>query len=110
MSYKNSPVYDRSTVEKALDSKEIKSFCEALLSIAFYDPDWEWAQRKFLDGLESSNPDIRGLSATCLGHVARIHQKLDKVRVITAFRDHLNDSAISGWIEGALSDIDTFVK
>ncbi|WP_235592546.1 hypothetical protein, partial [Pseudomonas syringae] len=64
----------------------------------------------FLDGLESSNPDIRGLSATCLGHVARIHQKLDKVRVITAFRDHLNDSAISGWIEGALSDIDTFVK
>ncbi|PPS26924.1 hypothetical protein BVY11_21160 [Pseudomonas amygdali pv. morsprunorum] len=110
MSYKNSPVYDRSTVEKALDSKEIKSVCEALLSIAFYDPDWEWAQRKFLDGLESSNPDIRGLSATCLGHVARIHQKLDKVRVITAFRYHLNDNAISGQIEDALIDIDMFVK
>lgn len=109
MKSQDSSGFDKSTVEKELVSGDVKKVCDALLSVAFYEPDWQWAQEKFLEFLENENPDIRGLSVTCLGHVARIHGKLDKRRVITALNNHLDDRVISGQVEDVLDDIAMFV-
>lgn len=101
--------FNRSFAENELASGDVKRVCGALLSVAFQEPDWQWAQEKFLALLESESPDVRGLSATCLGHIARIHGKLDKGRVVAALNSHLDDKAILGQIEDALDDIAMFV-
>lgn len=110
MNYQGSQPINKQAVEKAFASRDVKSICEALVSVALNDPDWRWAQNKCLDFLGNENPDVRGLAATCLGHIARIHRKLDKEKVLIALREHLDDNAISGQIADALDDIDMFLR
>jgi hypothetical protein len=67
-------------------------------------------QEKCLFFFQSDNPDIRKLAATCLGHVARIHNKIDKERVVAILKSHLKDPDIAGAIQDALDDIEMFAK
>ncbi|MCD5989803.1 hypothetical protein KDX30_18070 [Pseudomonas sp. CDFA 553] len=110
MNYQGPQTINRKAVEKAFASRDVKSICEALVSVALNDPDWRWAQSKCLDLLDNESPDVRGLAATCLGHIARIHRQLDKEKVLIALREHLDDSTISGQIADALDDVDMFLS
>ncbi len=105
----NSKPMNKALIEKMLSSGNVEEICNALVSIAFYESDWKWAQEKFLDLLDDDNPKISGISATCLGHIARIHRKLDKERVISILRNKIGISAISGRVQDALDDIEIFV-
>jgi hypothetical protein len=80
-----------------------------MVSVAFFEQDWKWAQEKFLAFLDNKDPRISGLAATCLGHIARIQRKIDKT-VIEELKKHLSNKQISGRVEDALSDIQMFVK
>jgi hypothetical protein len=110
MNYQDSQRISKQTAERAFATAEVKCICEALVSIAFYEPDWKWAQNRCLEFLSNENPEIRGLAATCLGHIARTHRQLEKEKVLIALRDHLSDDAISGQVEDALDDIDMFLQ
>lgn len=100
----------KQAAEKAFASTKVKYICDALVSITFYESDWKWVQNKCLDFLNDENSEIRGLAATCLGHLARIHRKLEKEKVLSALHDQLDDCAISGQIEDALDDINMFLQ
>lgn len=110
MNYQAPQPYNKRALEKAFASRDVKSICEALVSVALNDPDWRWAQSKCLEFLRNESPDVRGLAATCLGHIARIHRQLDKEKVLIALREHLDDNIISGQIADALDDIDMFLR
>lgn len=92
----------------ALSSGDPASICRALVAIALGDADWKWAQDKCLEFLADGNPDISGVAATCLGHIARVHRKIDKPRVIEMLHRYRANSAISGRINDALDDIARF--
>jgi hypothetical protein len=102
--------YNKQVAEKAFGSQQPEAICHALVAIAFCEPDWKWVQDRCLYFLQNKDPVISGLAATCLGHVARIHQKLEREKVITALRSRLEDAEITGRVEDALNDIDMFVK
>ncbi|WP_123645919.1 hypothetical protein [Lysobacter enzymogenes] len=102
-------LYDNK-VKHALPEKNPEKICEALLSIAYYDADWRHAQDICIAHLENPNPDIRGLAATCLGHIARIHGHLDKDLVLSALNRKLDDPLIKGQVSDALDDIRTFMS
>ena len=110
MNYQYSQTYNKRVLEKAFASRDVKNICEALVSVALNDSDWRWAQNKCLEFLSNESPDVRGLAATCLGHIARIHRQLDKEKVLIALREHLDDNIISGQIADALDDIDMFLR
>ncbi|MBC3879964.1 hypothetical protein H8K35_06495 [Undibacterium sp. LX40W] len=102
---------DRADLNAAFLSKDPQVICDALVTMAFYEADWNWAQEKCLSFLKSSDIQVAGLAATCLGHIARIHRRLDKERVLIALRDaSLNTPFIAGKVEDALDDIDTFIQ
>ncbi len=92
----------------AFESGDATQICNALVSIACCENDWRWAQDKCLAFLVSSAPEISGLAATCLGHIARIHKLIDKDRVVAALRKQLEHPDIAGRIEDALEDIEKF--
>ena len=54
-------------------AKSTEQICQALVSIAFYEQDWPWVQEQCLVLLSNKASAIRGLAATCLGHIARMH-------------------------------------
>lgn len=100
---------NKKEADRKLASNDVKTICDTLVEIAFYEEDWKWVQEKCLFFLMDENAAISGLAATCLGHIARIHrEKIEKDRVIKALRDRLDDSRISGRIEDALDDIQMF--
>lgn len=106
--YDNIPPVDKQYAERVFDSNDVEKICEAMVGVAFYEQDWKWAQDKYLDLFKSDNPDISGLAATCLGHIARIHHKIEKEKVVNALRARINNNEIAGRIEDALEDIEKF--
>ena len=101
----------KDTALKALASGDTLQRCQALVALAFYEADWHWVQELNLALLldEHEALEVRGLAATCLGHVARIHQKLDKNRVIGILNTFLPHPDLGGRVEDALSDIRIFM-
>lgn len=100
------------TKKEALDifsQSNLNLIKDALVSIAFYEQDWQWSQNICLGFLDHSDDEIRGIATTCLGHIVRIHGNLDRDLVVNALERLLNDEAISGQIEDALSDIKFFL-
>lgn len=92
----------------AFESGNSNQICNALVSIACCESDWRWAQEKCLHFLENEDPEISGLAATCLGHIARVQKTLDKERVVAALRKQLKNPDIAGQVEDALEDIGLF--
>ena len=100
----------KSDAKKMLLSSNYKDICEGLLSITFYEKDWKWCQDQCLSLLKHENLNVSGLAATCLGHIARIHRKLDKVLVIHELKKYLSNEIISGQVQDALDDIELYLK
>jgi hypothetical protein len=100
----------RAAAEAAFGNKNTSIVCDALIGVAYHDPDWEWVQGKCLEFLRHENPDVRGLAATCLGHVARIHRRLDVATVKRALAKLLKDPLVSGRAQDALDDVAAYIK
>jgi hypothetical protein len=98
----------REAAASAFSSGDADRICHALISLAYHDGDWRWVQDTCLHFLRNDNPQISGVAATCLGHVARIHGILDKDKVVLALHTRLADHRIKGIIEDALEDIGMF--
>jgi hypothetical protein len=109
MQFDNVGVINKISAEMAFSSSDENQICQALVSLAFHESDWQWVQNHCLEYLQSDNPNIAGISAICLGHIARIHRKLEKDKVVTALRQKLNNSEIAGVVEDALDDISMYL-
>lgn len=83
---------------------------DALLSATYYDPDWRWVQERCLEFLDHNDRGVRALSATCLGHLARIHKKLDLELVLPHLAALKNDPQIGSFVQDALDDIKFYLK
>lgn len=108
--HKNPSTISRDEALKIFSKGSSDEICDALLAVVLHDHDWKWSQTQCLNFLTHENSDISGLAATCLGHIARIHHKLDKELVVNALKNRLNDTKISGRIQDALDDIEIFLN
>jgi hypothetical protein len=86
-----------------------QEICDALIGVTFHEPDWHWVRDRCLDFLSHENSDVRGLAATCLGHIARIHHALDQDVVVPALQRLRADPQVGGRAEDALDDIRMFL-
>ena len=83
--------------------------CEALIQLAFYDPDLEWVQKQCLHYLDDQRGDVRSTALLCIGHLARIHGRLDIDKVLPIVYKLTKDPEIGGRAEDALDDIQVFI-
>jgi len=102
--------YSREQILIDLQSNDIKIICNALLGVAFYESDWHWAQNQCLAFLQNNDNDIKRISVTCLGHIARIHGKIDRKKVMPILYNYLDNMDIKGQAQDALDDIKLFVR
>ena len=108
-------IYKEYTYDRAIELENLKSPDDrlatgALLAITHNDQDWEWTQDLCIKLLNSPNIHLQYLSVTCLGHIARIHSKINEKKVLAAFNKKMSDPEIVGRIEDAISDINIFTK
>jgi hypothetical protein len=101
---------DRADLERLLESGNEEAIGDALLSAAYYEPDWQWVQSTCLRFLEHPAKSVRWNATTCLGHLARIHKKLDTEVVIPKLLALKADTEIASNVEDTLDEIKWFLR
>lgn len=108
--YKNVTPIDRFEAIKAIKSGISEKVYDGMLSIAFFEQDVEWAQNIFIELFKGTDTKVSALAAICIGHLARIHGRINKDLVVGILKSRLNEKELAGEIEDALEDIDQFVR
>lgn len=84
--------------------------CKLLLKITFDCDNWKWIQDVCIDIINSNREkNICGLAVTCIGHLARIHGKIEKNKVYDFLNQQKENFYINDRIEDAIDDINMFV-
>jgi hypothetical protein len=99
----------RKDIETILDQGSDDQICETLVSIALESPDWVWIQEKCIQCSQHASWSVRAIAATCIGHLARIHRKLDRSIVMPRLRELRSDPRVAPHVDNALDDIRVFV-
>lgn len=109
MRYEDVLPITRQEAEDAFVSGNPNEVCNALVRVAYHDPDWRWVQAQCLRFGKHPDPDVRGLAATCIGHLVRIHGVLDMELVLPVLEGLLKDPEVSGRAQDALDDIKVYL-
>ncbi len=111
MKYEKLEPISKKKAKELLARSDRELVCRTLVRIAMFEPDRRWAQSQCLRFAQHQDSFIRGVAATCLGHLARIHREIDEEEVIPVVRQLLHDAdpATRGKAEDALSDFSTYL-
>jgi len=107
--FENPEPISRANAEAQLRSTDSATRVKTLLSTAYHDDDWRWVQDRCLAMLDDPHVDVRAMAALCLGHLARIHHRLELDRVVPALTALLDTAVVGSRARDALDDIEIFV-
>jgi hypothetical protein len=91
MNYETIGPIIKDRAERLLAKDHRETICRTLVSVAMFEPDRHWAQSQCLRFAGHKDSFVRGVAATCLGHLARIHKTIDEDEVIPVVRQLLRD-------------------
>jgi hypothetical protein len=107
MKYESVRSIPRSEVERLL-SGSTEEVAAALLSISYYEPDRRWVFDRLEAAAAHPDREIRGLVATCIGHVGRIDREID-IDCARRLLDRLaGDAEVARKVEDAWDDVETY--
>ena len=109
MYYKDVLPITRQEAEEAFSTGNVEKTCDALVRLSYHESDWKWVQSQCLRFGKNPHSEIRGVVATCIGHLARIHGVLDIETVHPLLEELLSDPEISGRAQDALDDIEIYL-
>src|SRR5262249_33543427 len=110
LTYHEPTPMSRSELQEAFSSDDSQRVAYAMVSAAFFESNWAWAEGQFLHFASNAAPEIRALAATCLGHLARIHHQLHLDIVLPVLQALKADPATSGAAEDAIADLKIFLR
>lgn len=96
---------ERDQIVAALECSSAPDIAEALLSAAYWDDDWRWAQDVLLKFSAHESEDVLWAVATGLGFLAAFHGQIDLQLVEPVLKEMGTDAAAE-----ALADIEHFVR
>ena len=100
----------RDDAEDAFASGDAWRIRDALVRIAYHDPDWRWVEMKCLEFTSHPETSIRMVAVRCFSHLARIHGVLDIDKVLPVLRALERDPQLSGTVEDTLEDLRIFLR
>lgn len=92
MKYETIEPISREQAERLLAKGNREVVCRTLVRVAMFESDRRWAQNQCLRFAGDKDSFVRGVVATCLGHLARIHKVIDEDEVVPVVRQLLADS------------------
>jgi HEAT repeat protein len=112
MNYEPIPQWTPEQVELALRQGRREDLERAALAAALHGGAPAWAQDVCVRLSEHPEPSVRGNAVLALGHLARLHRRLDQAAVVPVILRALADSAlyVRGQAEAAADDIEHFMQ
>lgn len=99
----------RDVAARWLASGEPTLVVRAILRLALHGPDWKRAEELAREHAVHPDVMIRRNAATALGHIARVHGRMDvdaSLRMLHAMRE---DPEVTDWADAALDDFEMFL-
>jgi len=109
MQYREIPQLTRSEVIALLQTDDANDMTIALLSASLFDDDPTWSEKMCVKYLCHRTLDVKLAALMGLGHIARIHDKLDLQVVLPKLAGMEKDSTLAGRVSDTLDDIRMFV-
>lgn len=111
MKYETIEPISQDRAERLLSEDRPQIICQTLVRVAMFELDRHWAQSQCLRFASHKDSFVRGVAATCLGHLARIHKTIDEDEVIPVVRKLLQDSdpQTRAIAEDTISDFSTYL-
>ena len=91
MKYETVEPINKDQAEDLLAQGSRETICQTLVRVAMFEGDRHWAQTKCLHYASHKDSFVRGVAATCLGHLARVHKAIDEDEVMPIVRQLLRD-------------------
>lgn len=109
--YEALPELSPAGVEAAVRRGDPDELLRAVLSAALYAADPEWAAGVCLRLAAHPHPGVRGNAVLGLGHLARLHGRLDRARVQPVLEAALSDPDpfVRGQADAAVDDVEHFL-
>ena len=96
-------------MEQAFLGDDPRTIHDALISAAYWDQDWKWAQDKCLEFAKSPSEVVRAGAAYAFGLIAVFHAKLEMDAVLPVLEKLREDPATRPYAEGSLEVIHHFI-
>ena len=109
--YEPIPPWSRQAVEQALGGGDPLALTIAVLAVSLHDPDWAYAQSVCVRLSTHPHHNVRGNAVLGLGHIARVHQRLDQTIAWPIIQRALGDEDeyVRGHADAAADDTEIFL-
>lgn len=87
----------------------IDIMCQAIVNAVHYISDYDWLLYEYGLLLKHPSVEVRGVTVSCIGHLARLHDEANKDQLLVLLKPLLSDSKITGRVEDAIDDINIFL-
>ncbi len=91
MKYEPIKKYSKEDIEKALADNNANELLLMVLSVALYSDDFEYAENFCIQLSNHEHFNVRGNAIQALGHIARIHGKLNENKIKPIIEKALKD-------------------
>jgi hypothetical protein len=99
----------RSEAEAVIRRDQTGDIPLTLIRLAYYEPDWRWVQDLCISLSDHKDKWVRRACATCFGHLARIHGRIEREKINPVLTRLLNDSDVSGYAQDTIDELDIFL-
>ena len=110
MKYEDAQPISRNEAQDLLASGDIDVLADTLLRVSLYDPDADWVLTQLERAADHPNAELRGLAATCVGHVGRIRRTIDLTRAGALLDKLALDPLVAPRARDAWEDLAIFVQ
>ena len=100
----------RSEAQLIFDQGAPEEIALTLVRLAYHDPDWMWVQDICISLSTHHDKWVRQSCVIGFSHLARIHGKLDKEKVMPVLHRLLHDPEVKEEVEVTLDDLEIFLK
>lgn len=108
MRYQDTSEITKTDFLEVVASGVITHMCQAVVDAVHSIEDYDWLLCQFKHLLGHPNDQIRGVTATCIGHIARLDLEADGEELLRLLRPMLSDVQIVGQVEDAIDDVRIF--
>jgi len=99
----------RDEILSSLSSGKAQEIRDALISAAYWDDDWRWAQQQLVKFAEHEDDLVLWAVIAGVGFIAAFHGEIDKKTVLPILNRLKERAALAGYVEETLAEIDHFV-
>ncbi len=100
----------REEIVSSLSSGSAQEIRDALISAAYWEEDWRWAQQQLINFSEHNDDLVLWAVVAGLGFIATFHGEISEETVLPILDRLKAQPALAGDVDETLAEIDHFVR